>query len=264
MQPSDTSKPEEVSTRRLRLPDTVIAWFALVGYLILAKFLLALLPAINVQIIASEFSWSTIGVVAVMGLIGAVLAEPTGFMPAFDGRISNRQRFVLPLLAGMGIAVLAVLIDIVTHGTKFIEAQTGEASFNVSFPTSLFVYTAGAVSVEALYRLLPFPVIFGLIGYLILRRRWEARTFVAVALILSLFEGLTQGLGILLMKPTENVWVPFFTLFLPYFITNYPLNLTQAFLFRKYGLLASFTMRVGYYLIWHIVYGSLIYPTWFA
>ena len=245
------------------MPTTVVAWLGLVGYLVVAKVILPLLPDIDVAIIAREFQWPAIGIVAAMGLIGALLAEPTGFMPALDPRVTNRQRFLGPALGGMAIGVLAVLIDIVTQGTKFIEAQTGEASFNVSFPTSLPVYTAGAVSVEALYRLLPFPVLFGLIGYVILRRRWEPKVFVIVAVILSLFEGLTQGLGILLMKPSENIWVPFFTVFLPYFATNYPLNLLQAFLFRKRGLLASFSMRVGYYLIWHILYGSLIYPTWF-
>lgn len=250
--------------RTSRLPTTVIAWFGLVGYLVLAKLGLALLPPIDVAVIAEEFTWSGIATVAAIGLVGALLAERTGFMPALDARLSHRRRFVLPALGGMGIGVVAVLIDLATHGTKFIEAQLGEASFNVSFPASLLIYTAGAVSVEAIYRLVPFPLLFGLIGYLILKRRAEERVFTIVAVILSLFEGLTQGLGILLMKPSENVWIPFFTVFLPYFATNYPLNLLQAVHFRRRGLLASFSMRVGYYLVWHILYGSLIYPAWFS
>ena len=44
------------------------------------------------------------------------------------------------------------------------------------------------------------------------------------------------------------------------FLLDYALNLTQAALFRKYGFLASFMVRMGYYIIWHIAYGSLIYP----
>ncbi|HET6845809.1 MAG TPA: hypothetical protein VFH29_03185 [Anaerolineales bacterium] len=258
------NNPAQQSSHRFRPSSTVLAWLGLVGYLILAKFVLTLLPPINVKVIASEFSWSTIGIVAGMGLIGALLAEPTGFMPAFDSRVTNRRRFLLPLLAGIGIGVLAVLIDIVTQGTKFIETQAGEASFNVYFPASLLVYTAGTVSVEALYRLLPFPLLFGLIAYVILRRRADSKVFTVLAVVLALFEPLTQGLGILFMKPTENPWIPFLTLFLPYFITSYPMNLIQAFLFRRRGLLASFSMRIGYYLVWHILYGSLIYPRWFA
>src|SRR5574340_579754 len=259
---SGLKNPAERSGSRWRLSSTVLVWIGLVGYLILAKFLLALLPPINVKVIASEFAWSTIAIFAVMGLVGAVLAEPTGFMPALDNRVSNRQRFLTPALWGIGIGIAAVLIDMVTQGTKFIEAQAGEASFNVYFPASLLVYTAGTVSVEALYRLLPFPLLFGLIAYLILRRRAESRVFTVLAVVLALFEPLTQGLGILFMKPTENPWIPFLTLFLPYFATSYPMNLIQAFLFRRRGLLASFSMRIGYYFVWHVLYGSLIYPRW--
>ena len=252
------------AARRFRLPTTVIAWLALVGFLVLAKLSLPLFPPIDLKIIESEFAWSGIAIVAVLGLIGAWLAEPTGFMPALDARVTHHQRFVRPALYGILIGIAAVLIDLVTQGTKFVEAQLGVPSFNVAFPTSLVVYTAGTVSVELIYRLLPFPLLFGLVGYLILRRRAEGRTFAVTAAVLSLFEGLTQGLGILFMQPSQNIWVPFFTLFLPYLATNYPLNLIQAFQFRRYGLLASFFMRIGYYLVWHILYGSLIYPAWFA
>lgn len=259
-----TPAPASATARRFRIPSTVIAWLALVGFLVLAKLSLPLFPPIDIQTIEREFTWSGIGLVAVLGLIGAWLAEPTGFMPALDARVTNHQRFVRPVLYGILIGVAAVLIDLVTQGTKFVAAQLGTPSFNVSFPTSLVVYSAGAVSVELIYRLLPFPLLFGLVGYLILRRRWESRAFVITAVILSLFEGLTQGLGILFMQPTGNIWVPFFTLFLPYLATNYPLNLIQAFQFRRYGLLASFVMRIGYYLVWHVLYGSLIYPAWFS
>ena len=40
----------------------------------------------------------------------------------------------------------------------------------------------GAVSVEAVYRLHPFPLIFGLVFYVFMRRRAEKRTFMVVAI----------------------------------------------------------------------------------
>jgi hypothetical protein len=72
---SRLNNPTEPSGRRLRLSSTVLAWLGLVGYLILATFVLALLPPINVKVIASEFAWSTIAVFAVRGLVGAALAS---------------------------------------------------------------------------------------------------------------------------------------------------------------------------------------------
>jgi len=50
------------------------------------------------------------------------------------------------------------------------------------------------------------------------------------------------------------------TQFLPDFITNYPVNFGQAAFLRKYGFLAPFAMRLGFYVMWHIVYGNFIYP----
>jgi hypothetical protein len=250
----------QTHTQKRTLPTSVIAWLALVAYLILAKLVLGLMPALNVKIVASDFAWSTIAIFGGLGLIGAWLCERTGFMPAIDARVSNRQRFAVPLLVGAGLAVVAVLIDLVTHGTRFIEQQTGEASFNIYFPASLLVYSAGVVLVEAFLRVFALPVLQGLISNLILRNRWPDRVFWVLAVVLSLLEPVTQGLGILFLKPGGDPLRMLLTQWLPYFVTAYPANLLEAIFFRKRGLLASFSMRLGFYLMWHIVYGNFIYP----
>jgi hypothetical protein len=257
---TDSTAQSKQSAGRLALPTSVVAWLALVAYTVLAKLALGMLPAINVKIIASDLSWPNIVAFGVLGLIGASLCERTGFMPALDARVSNRQRFLVPLPAGAGLAVLAILIDIVTHGTKFIETQTGEASFNVYFPASLLVYTAGITNVEAFFRVFPLPLLQGLISNVILRNKWPERVYWVLAIVLSLIEPATQGLGIVFLKTSESLLNVLLTKFLPYFVTNYPLNLGQALFFRKRGLLASWAMRLGFYLLWHIVYGNFIYP----
>ncbi len=50
---------------------------------------------------------------------------------------------------------------------------------------------------------------------------------------------------------------------LPVFVLAYLLNLGQAIAFRRSGFLASFTLRLGEYMMWHVVYGNFIYPTVF-
>lgn len=175
-----------------------------------------------------------------------------GFPDALDKGISNRQRFIRPILIVAGLAVLAILIDQVTHGTKFIEMQSGEASFNIYFPPSLFVYTGGIVLVEAIFRVFTILFFLWLISNLILCGHGQQRTFWILAVVLSLIEPVTQGLGIVFLKPSASPLMLLMTQFLPYFVTNYPLNLGQAAIFRKYGFLASFAMRLGFYLIWHV------------
>jgi hypothetical protein len=192
--------------------------------------------------------------------VGVWLADRTGFMPALDSRVSNRQRYAVPLLVGAGIGTLASMLDLATHGTQFLAENMGVESFNTDYPLSLFVYTSGTVIVEALFRLFPFPVLLWLISYVILKKRWQEQTFWVLAFVLSILEPLGQLTGQMTPKVMEDFGRFFMTLFLPFLLTNYPMGVAQAYVFRRFGFLASFTLRMGYYIIWHILYGSLIYP----
>jgi hypothetical protein len=238
-----------------------MVWLLLVAYLVLVKVvILPIFGPIEVDVVAQNFSWDNIIIFGLLGLAGVWLADRTGFMPALDPSVSNRQRYWIPLLIGGGIGFLASLIDLVTHGTEFIAQNMGEASFNTDFPSSLFIYTSGTVLIEAIFRLFLFPVLLWLISYVILKKRWQEQVFWVLAILLSFMEPVFQLLGQITPQTMENFGQFFVMLFLPMLATNYPMGVAQAYVFRKYGFLASFTLRMGYYIIWHIVYGSLIYP----
>jgi hypothetical protein len=251
----------ETASRKSIFSSSSFVWLILVGYLVLVKtVILPIFPPIAIEAVAAIFSWQVILTFSLLGLIGVWLADRTGFMPALDPRVSNRQRYAIPLLVGAGIGTLASLLDLATHGTQFIAENMGVESFNTDYPLSLFVYTSGTVIVEALFRLVPFPVLLWLISYVLLKKRWQEQTFWALAFVLSILEPLGQLTGQMTPKVMEDFGQFFVTLFLPFLLTNYPMGVAQAYVFRRFGFLASFTLRMGYYIIWHIVYGSLIYP----
>jgi hypothetical protein len=251
----------ETASRKSVFSSSSFVWLILVGYLVLVKtVILPLFPPIAIEAVAAIFSWQVILIFSLLGLVGVWLADRTGFMPALDPRVSNRQRYAIPLLVGAGIGTLASLLDLATHGTQFIAENMGVESFNTDYPLSLFVYTSGTVIVEALFRLFPFPVLLWLISYVLLKKRWQEQTFWALAFVLSILEPLGQLTGQMTPKVMEDFGQFFVTLFLPFLLTNYPMGVAQAYVFRRFGFLASFTLRMGYYIIWHIVYGSLIYP----
>jgi hypothetical protein len=251
----------EPAARKDRVSNSIIVWLLLVGYLVLVKaVVLPLLPPLGIEAIEQNFAWDNIVIFGLLGLMGVWLSERTGFMPALDPRVSNRQRYLWPVLAGGAIGLLASVIDLFTNGTQFLADQMGVDSFNTAFPASLFVYTSGTVLIEAVFRLFIFPALLGLISYVILRKRWPEQVFWALALLLSVLEPLGQLSGQMSAKPIEDFGQFFVMLFLPMVLTNYPMGVAQAWLFRRYGFLASFTLRIGYYIIWHIVYGSLVYP----
>ena len=251
----------EAVSRKSVFSSSSFVWLTLVGYLVLVKtVILPLFPPIAIDAVATVLSWPVILIFSLLGLAGVWLADRTGFMPALDPRVSNRQRYVVPLLVGAGIGTVASLLDLVTKGTQFLAENMGVESFNTDYPLSLFVYTSGTVIVEALFRLFPFPVLLWLISYVILKKRWQEQTFWVLAIVLSLLEPLFQLIGQMTPEVMANFGPFFVTLFLPVLLTNYPMGVAQAYVFRRYGFLASFTLRMGYYIIWHIVYGSLIFP----
>jgi hypothetical protein len=251
----------ETSSRKSIFSSSSFVWLLLVGYLILVKtVILPFFPPIAIGPVAAIFTWQIIIIFGLLGLIGVWLADRTGFMPALDSRVSNRQRYWIPLLVGAGIGAAASLLDFVTKGTQFIAANMGVESFNTDYPLSLFVYTGGTVIVESLFRLFPLPVLLWLISYVVLKKRWQEQTFWALAILLALLEPLFQLIGQMTPEVMGNFWPFFVALFLPMLLTNYPMGVAQAYVFRRYGFLASFTLRMGFYIIWHIVYGSLIYP----
>lgn len=251
----------ETVSRRSVFSSSSFVWLILVGYLVLVKtVILPMFPPIAIDAVAAIFSWPVILIFSLLGLVGVWLADCTGFMPALDARVSNRQRYLIPLLIGGGIGVLASLLDLLTKGTQFLAENMGVESFNTDYPLSLFAYTSGTVIVEALFRLFPFPVLLWLISYVVLKKRWQEQTFWALAIVLSLLEPLFQLIGQMTPEVMENFGQFFVALFLPFLLTNYPMGVAQAYVFRRYGFLASFTLRMGYYSVWHIVYGSLIYP----
>ena len=76
-----------------------------------AAIVLPLLPPIGIEAIEQNFAWDNIVIFGLVGLIGVWLSERTGFMPALDARVSNRQRYLWPVLAGGAIGVLASVIS---------------------------------------------------------------------------------------------------------------------------------------------------------
>jgi hypothetical protein len=257
---SSYAKPE-TSGRKIQISSSIVVWLLLVTYLVLVKsVILPLFPPIAIPAVAAIFSWGYILTAGLIGLAGLWLADRTGFMPALDPRVSNRQRYLIPLLIGGGIGAVASILDLVTHGTQFIAENMGVDSFNTDYPLSLFVYTSGTVVVEAVFRLFLLPVLFWLISYVVLKKRWQEQTFWVLILIFSFLEPLGQLSGQMTPAVMENFGQFFVMMFLPMLLTNYPMGVVQAYVFRKSGFLASFTVRIGFYVIWHILYGSLIFP----
>jgi hypothetical protein len=190
------------------------------------------------------FSWTTILAIAVMGFIGLLLARRTGFPELWDTKVSNRQRFLIPVVIGLVYGVVTVIIDL-----------RNPSPVHLKLPLSIPFYTYGALLLEIMLRLFAIPLLVWLFSNLLLRGKWQTKVFWLAVVVAALYEPLphireqlsgVSGLAVLLVLIKWAIE--------PLFLAN----VLTGWLFRKYGFLAALVMRLSFYLVWHIIYGGLI------
>jgi hypothetical protein len=241
-----------------KFPGSIVTFVCLVGYLAIAKLVITYVFDESIFPHPSQkgvFGWHFIGIVGVFGLLGVCLAHLTRFPEMWDERVTQRQRWMLPALIGLAFGLEEILFDYATGASKLVVEQLQIPFFHVRFPASLLVYPGGAIIVETLYRLFPIPFLLFLISNVALRGKGQERTFWVLAILLSWIEPVTQSGILSLALGRETVFRGREGLVAYMMVEGYLLNCVQAWLFRKYGFLASLTLRVSMYVVWHVLWG---------
>lgn len=166
----------------------------------------------------------------------------TGLPEFWEEKISNKKRLLFPLLIGIIFGILDVLVlEVLLPHPPYKELPP----FTQPFPYSLLLYFSGGVEVEVFYRLIPLTL-FLLIGNTFRQGKYYSAFFWVAAVLTSLREPLEQmpGGGLLLIVYS--------------LVTGFGMNFLQAIWYRKAGFLASLFIRLGHYLIWHILLGIYI------
>jgi hypothetical protein len=245
---ADTTKGSKIDShfrRGMRPSNPIIVWLGLVAYLVLVAVLLkTIVPVTFVdRSQAAFFEPVALITMSVLGLIGVWLSTKTGFPDPLDPRISQLQRFGTPILIGLAAGTLFLVTDLVTGMSRLQVEQLNVPTTDLAFPASAFVYSAGAIYSEIIFRLFTIPVLLWLISKLFLRGRHQEATFWVLAILTSTIEPSTQmGYRVLPLLPLLFV-----------VLQSFGLNLAQATMFRKYGFLAAITIRLAFYLIYHYV-----------
>lgn len=172
-----------------------------------------------------------------------IWAQPLARLPlVWDSSINRNTRVYQPILIGLafGVADYLVFEMLLCSGTH--EAMP---PYTQPFPYSLFLYGSGAFEVEVFYRLLPITLVL-LVFTKIRKGKYWLPAFWSIAVLTALREPLEQMPG---GAPLLIVYS---------LLTGFSMNLIQAIYYRKAGFSASVFVRLGHYLVWHIVNGILI------
>lgn len=217
---------------------------SLIVYLVLAA-----CPVVLTGLVQSEgghgmavatFRWSIVLPVVAAGLAGVFLTHRIGVPEMLDLRVSGRQRFVIPALAGAGFGLVTAVEAWLRPGDSEVLPVLG----------SLVIFGVGAILVETLLRLFGTTVLAAFLG-LFSRNAGASWPFWTAASLAALFEPLPFLLEAW-RNPAVWGWPALVAVQLFLF------NLVGAWFYRRSGFLAALSTRWGEYLVWHVIGQSLL------
>ncbi len=169
--------------------------------------------------------------------------QPQARLPNFlEPDIPHRKRFLIPLGIGVVFGLLDLWVfQVLLHPEPYRELPP----FTQPFPYSLFLYFSGAFEVEVFYRLIPLTLL-GLAGATLWKGRYFQAFWWVAAIATSIREPMEQ-------MPSGSALLISYSL-----LSGFLMNFLQAIWYRKAGFLASLSVRLGHYLIWHILLGIYI------
>jgi hypothetical protein len=187
--------------------------------------------------------WETTNILFLLVGIPFLFFQEKAKLPDFwQGQISNSNRFLLPLAIGIVFGILDLLVfNVMLHPEPYRELPP----FTQPFPYSMLLYFSGAFEVEVFYRLIPLTLIL-LLGNWYRKGKYYTVFFWAGAILTAVREPLEQ-------LPDGGFLLLAYSL-----LAGFLMNFLQAVWYRKAGFLASLSVRLGHYLIWHILLGIYI------
>jgi hypothetical protein len=152
-------------------------------------------------------------------------------------RIGNYRGILLALGLAVPFAAVIILID---------RKAPFPVDLNVPFPGSIFFYPAIGYVVEIIFHLLPFCLLYFLLGAW-LGETSQARVIWVSILVVALIEPVFQ---VIFTAGRNTNWVVAYV-----GLHLFMFNLVQLLLFKRYDFISMYAFRLSYYLIWHILWG---------
>ena len=184
------------------------------------------------------------------GFLGLKLSQKLGFADLWDSKISNRQRFLIPALIGVGIGIFLFLADAI-----FSQFHTLGALPHPPFPTSLVASAIAGIGEELIFRLFFISFWVWLISYVILKKRWQNQIFWIVAIFSALAFALGHIPSLMILFDLKAVNEIPLAVMTEIILLNGVVSLFAAYYFRKFGFLAPVGIHFWTDVVWHVIWG---------
>jgi len=185
-----------------------------------------------------------------LGLIGLMLAKKLGYPDVRESGVTNRQRFVVPAIIGVGLGIFLIISDLI------FSRYNGIGRFqHPAFPGSLLASLSAGIGEEILFRLFFIPFWVWLISSAILRGRWQNTVFWVVSFVSALAFGLGHLPTLMFLYGFPTFGDVPLTLLFEIILLNGIISMFAAYFMRKYGFLAAAGIHFWTDIIWHVLWG---------
>ena len=187
-----------------------------------------------------------------LGFLGLRLAQRLRFADLCDPGVSNRQRFLIPACAGVGMGVFFIIAD-----TLLNKLHAFGPLAHPPFPTSIVASAIAGIGEEVVFRLFFVPFWMWLISTVIAKGRWQGEIFWIVAGFSALAFAIAHLPSLMFALGINSVGQVPAALVVEVVLLNGTLSLLAAHYFRRYGFLAAVGVHFWTDVIWHVIWGAL-------
>lgn len=233
-----------------------LAFFAAINVFLPQGDFLPLLPeeefAVSKQVLALVNAATMLILYGGLGFIGLKLSQKLGFLELWDYNISNRQRFLIPAVIGVGLGIFFIIVDVI-----FSQFHVLGPLPHPPFPTSLVASITAAIGEEIIFRLFLISFCVWLISHMLLKKRWQDQVFWIATIISALAFSFGHIPSVMLLFGMERIGEIPLPLLFEIFLLNGALSIFAAYYFRKFGFLAPVGIHFWADVVWHVIWGAI-------
>jgi hypothetical protein len=187
-----------------------------------------------------------------LGVLGLLLARKLGLPEIWESTVSNRQRFLIPALVGLGLGGFFILVDLLFSSINGIGRLA-----HPPFSTAIVASISAGIGEEVIFRLFFISFWTWLVSQVILRARWQAAVYAAFSFLSAIAFSMAHLPAVMFLQGWSDLSQVPAMLFVELLLLNGALSLLAAYFFRKYGFLAPVGIHFWTDIVWHTLWGSL-------
>ncbi len=187
-----------------------------------------------------------------LGYIGLRLSRKLGYPDLMDARVTTRQRFVTPAIAGLWIGLVFIVADNI-----FGRFHSLGPLPHPPFPTSILASLSAGIGEEMVFRLFFIPLLVWLVSRVVLKGGQENAVFWTASIFSGMFFAAGHIPSVMLLSGTGNFADIPTAMMVEIFVLNGMLSLVAAYFLRRSGYLAVVTVHTSADIVWHVIWGLL-------